>query len=97
MLTCYLDDSGKDPQNSLTSVAGFVARDEQWAEFEAAVEPHFKEFNVRLLHSVDLYHTEGEFKGWPLLKKQFFCWAPVPRDVIKGNYRADDVGSQKLI
>jgi hypothetical protein len=72
MLTCYLDDSGKDAQNPITTVAGFIARNEQWAKFEKAAELHFTEFNVKLLHTVDLYHTAGEFKDWTLLKKQFF-------------------------
>ena len=41
VLSCCPDDSGKDPQNIVTTIAGYVARDEQWTEFERAVEPIF--------------------------------------------------------
>src|ERR1700721_418925 len=30
MLVCYLDDSGKDPQNPITTVAGYIARETAW-------------------------------------------------------------------
>jgi hypothetical protein len=30
VLICYLDDSGKDPQNPITTLAGYVARDAAW-------------------------------------------------------------------
>jgi Protein of unknown function (DUF3800) len=72
MLVCYLDDSGKDPQNSVTTLAGYIARDEQWKTFETEVERWFAEFGVGLLHAKDLHNTDGEFKGWTVLRKQSF-------------------------
>lgn len=72
MLVCYLDDSGKDPQCSITTLAGYIARDTAWEAFETGVEPWFTEFNVKVSHSRDLHATDGEFEGWSRLKKQAF-------------------------
>lgn len=87
MLVCYLDDSGKDPQNRCTTLAGYVARDTEWVAFEQDVETWFTEFGVRALHAKELHDTLGEFAGWPVLKKQAFvsriCQARNPH-AIKG-------------
>jgi hypothetical protein len=72
MLVCYLDDSGKDSQNPITTIAGYVASEEAWAEFEKEVEPYFAERNVSILHATDLRGNRGEFKGWSVLKKEAF-------------------------
>ena len=72
VLVCYLDDSGKDPQNSITTLAGYIAKDTEWEAFESEVEKWFKEYNVGVLHAKDLHHTDGEFEGWSVLKKQAF-------------------------
>ena len=37
MFICYLDDSGKDPQNPSITLAGYVARDTEWHLFEENV------------------------------------------------------------
>jgi hypothetical protein len=82
VLTCYLDDSGKDPQNRVTTIAGYIARDTGWAAYEAAVEPIFEEYRVKILHAKELRDTDGDFFGWPVLKKQSFvarlCLARAP-------------------
>ena len=72
MLICYLDDSGKDSQNSITTVAGYLARDESWKRFETEVEPIFTETKVQVLHAKELHDTRGCFKGWTVLQKQAF-------------------------
>jgi hypothetical protein len=72
MLVCYLDDSGKDPQNAITTIAGYAATAEQWAAFETAAEPIFAEYAVDVLHATDLHGSRGEFGGWSVLKKQTF-------------------------
>lgn len=72
VLVCYLDDSGKDPQNPVALVAGYIARDTEWERFEAEVEPWFIENKVPILHATDLKGTRGAFAGWPILKKQAF-------------------------
>ena len=61
MLVVYLDDSGKDPQNRITNIAGYIATDEQWKAFEVDVERWFTEFGVKILHAKDLHSTDGEF------------------------------------
>lgn len=37
MLVCYLDDSGKDAQNPLTTIAGYVASEEAWSSWIASI------------------------------------------------------------
>ena len=64
MLVCYLDDSGKDPQNAATTLAGYVAEEGAWVEFEAKITPLFTKYRVGTLHATDLYGTRGDFKGW---------------------------------
>jgi hypothetical protein len=72
VLACYLDDSGKDPQNVITTIAGYVASEEAWDKFEEEVAPAFAERNVSVLHAMDLNGTRGEFEGWSVLNKQAF-------------------------
>lgn len=72
VLVGYLDDSGKDPQNRVTTLAGFLARDTSWKAFETQVEPVFKRARVNILHAKDLEATRGEFKGWKVIQKQAF-------------------------
>jgi hypothetical protein len=69
---CYLDDSGKDPQNLAATLAGYVAEEGSWANFEAEVEPLFAKYRVGILHATDLHGTRGDFEGWTVLKKQSF-------------------------
>jgi hypothetical protein len=86
VLVCYLDDSGKDPQNPITTLAGYAATDAQWSAFETEVEPIFTDCGVRVLHTKDLHHTDGEFEGWRVLKKQAFvariCMALAPHVLL---------------
>src|ERR1700730_1758524 len=72
VLVCYLDDSGKDPQNPITSLAGYVAKDTSWQGFEIEFEPIFDDCGINVLHARDLENTDGEFTGWRKLKKQAF-------------------------
>jgi hypothetical protein len=72
VLVCYLDDSGKDPQNPITTIAGYAATEDQWRGFEAEVEPIFSDCGVHILHTRDLHKTDGEFTGWRVLQKQAF-------------------------
>ena len=72
VLVCYLDDSGKDPQNPITTLAGYAATEEQWRGFETEVEPIFADCGVKILHTKDLHKTDGEFEDWRVLQKQAF-------------------------
>lgn len=109
VLVCYLDDSGKDPQNSITTLAGFVARSEEWEAFEREVEPIFDAYKVDILHSKQLHDTDGCFTGWTRMKKQTFvrevCDAMTPHvplglsmSVLKSMYqqRVRESGARKI-
>jgi hypothetical protein len=39
---------------------------------KAAVEPHFANRKVSILHAKELHDTHGDFKGWSCLQKQAF-------------------------
>jgi hypothetical protein len=98
VLVCYLDDSGKDPQNPITTLAGYIAKESGWAAYEAQVERWFSEYGVNILHAKELHDTDGDFNGWPRLKKQSFvsriCLARAPHlmmglsmSAAKGTYQ----------
>jgi hypothetical protein len=101
VLVCYLDDSGKDPQSPITTLAGYIARDTAWQAFENDVQRWFTEFNVNILHTRDLHASDGEFRDealWTRLRKQAFvsrvCQARGPHvmmglsmSTLKGQYR----------
>ncbi len=73
VLVCYLDDSGKDPQNPITCIAGYAASDEIWKSFESDAEPVFQKYiGSEPLHAKDMYHGEGLYEGWSVIKKQSF-------------------------
>jgi hypothetical protein len=72
VLVCYLDDSGKDPHNRVTTIAGYLARDTAWRAFEQEVEPIFERRGVKILHAKDLEATKGEFENWKVIQKQAF-------------------------
>jgi len=72
VLSCYLDDSGKDPQSRITSIGGYIAREQDWEAFEAQVERWFTEFGVDVLHAKELHDTDGPFHGWKKLRKHAF-------------------------
>ena len=74
MLVCYLDDSGKDPQNRITTLAGYVADADAWLKFEEEVEPIFTEYDVPVLHAMKLHKTDKPFNGWKIIKKQSFAY-----------------------
>jgi hypothetical protein len=86
VLVCYLDDSGKDSQNAVTTLAGYVGRDAEWEAFERDVEPWFAEYRVGVLHAKDLHSGRGDFKDWKVAKKLGFvsriCLARNPRAML---------------
>ncbi|MFC3677986.1 DUF3800 domain-containing protein [Ferrovibrio xuzhouensis] len=72
MLICYLDDSGTDAGNRLITCAGYIARAEQWVNFEKQADPVFNEYGVTVLHTMDMENSDGIYKNWSILKKQSF-------------------------
>jgi hypothetical protein len=110
VLVCYLDDSGKDPQNPITTLAGYIARDTAWQAFETEVEHWFTEYGVTTLHAKELQDTDGDFKNWSVLRKHAFiscvCQARVPHlmmglsmSALKGTYqtRADESDRKRTV
>ena len=110
MLACYLDDSGSDDQNPIVTVAGYIARDTEWKVFETEVEQWFSEYRIGILHSMKLHNTDGDFKGWTVLRKQTFvarlCRTLSRRAIMgltasahKSNYQrdADNSGRKRTI
>jgi len=74
VLVCYLDDSGKDKHNPITSLGGYAAPEESWALFEREAEPVFQKYiGDEPLHAKDLYHGEKIYEGWSVLQKQSFA------------------------
>jgi hypothetical protein len=55
-----------------SSESAYIAREEDWASFETAVEPWFNEFGVNTLHAKELHDTDGDFAGWKKLRKHAF-------------------------
>ena len=72
MFVCYLDDSGSDLQNPITTLAGYVAREREWSLFEQSVEPVFEKFGVAVLHAIEFHNTDGDFKNWSRERKERF-------------------------
>jgi hypothetical protein len=73
LLVAQLDDSGSDPQNPITCLAGYAASEETWAQFESEAEPIFQEYIGGLpLHAMDMHQGKPPYDGWKVLKKQAF-------------------------
>jgi hypothetical protein len=70
VLVCYLDDSGKDPQNPITTVAGYAGTEDQWGGFEIEVESVFADYRVKVLHAKDLHNTDNELTDGPFSKSK---------------------------
>jgi len=73
VLVAYLDDSGKDPQNPITTVAGYAAPAHVWERFEREVEPIIQARIGDLpIHATNLYRGEPPYEDWSVLNKQAF-------------------------
>jgi hypothetical protein len=63
VLVAYLDDSGEANEPVIT-LAGLIGTADCWLEFEANARALFDELGLHYLHTVDLPHRRGPFKGW---------------------------------
>jgi hypothetical protein len=61
MYTAYYDDSGSPDDTLAVVVAGFVASDEQWVEFERNWNDTLRQFGITLFHMREFAHSLGEF------------------------------------
>jgi hypothetical protein len=63
MFTAYSDESGS-PDSQAIVVAGFLASDVQWEEFERNWNDTLRQFGISSFHAVDFTHSIGEFSKW---------------------------------
>jgi Protein of unknown function (DUF3800) len=71
IVTVYIDESGTHG-SPVTILAGWVGRLGQWADFDPKWRRMLKRYSVTHFHSKEIKHTQGEFKGWTIAKKQDF-------------------------
>jgi hypothetical protein len=63
VFTAYYDESGS-PDALAVVVAGFVASDDQWREFERNWNESLNEFGISHFHAVEFAQSVGEFGKW---------------------------------
>jgi len=56
VFTAYYDESGS-PEEHAVAVAGFVATDESWKEFERNWSYTLRQFGISQFHAVDFAHS----------------------------------------
>ncbi len=61
MYTAYYDDSGSPDDTLAVAVAGFVASDAQWTEFERNWNDTLRQFGISLFHMNEFAGSRGEF------------------------------------
>jgi hypothetical protein len=64
MYTAYFDESGHAASGRFVALAGFVARDEAWAQFDVAWNAALVRNGAPFLHTTDLTNFMREFEGW---------------------------------
>jgi hypothetical protein len=66
----YFDASGTPGDCDAVVVAGFVAKSEQWIEFEHNWQDTLRAYSVSRLHMREYAHSIGEFSSWRDDKKK---------------------------
>jgi hypothetical protein len=69
IITAYFDESGTHAGAPLTAMAGYVADEQQWLQFNARVGDLFAQFGIQKFHLVDLRNTREDFAGWSVDRK----------------------------
>jgi hypothetical protein len=70
MFTVYFDASGSGTQGEALSVAGFIARTEDWLRFEKSWQIVLNAYKVKALHMKEFAPGSGEFASWKDDKKR---------------------------
>jgi hypothetical protein len=96
MFTTYFDASGSPDQGAALSVAGFIAKAEQWVEFETNWKAALDAYGVSELHMKDFAPGAGEFAAWKddKEKRRFFLERLI--NIIKTRVRHSFVNSVML-
>jgi len=71
IVTVYIDESGTHG-SPVTILAGWVGRLGQWATFDPKWKRLLKRSGITHVHSKEIRHSQGEFKGWSIARKQAF-------------------------
>jgi hypothetical protein len=64
MYTAYIDESGHSASGGFVGLAGFVARDETWAQFDVARNAALGRHGAPFLDTTDLTNFMWEFHDW---------------------------------
>jgi hypothetical protein len=64
MLTAFIDESGHSGAGRIVSVAGFVAPEEVWKDFDFQWDASLKAHHAPFLHMREFAHFRGAFVGW---------------------------------
>jgi len=75
ILKAFIDESGTHDGSPATIMAGYVATQEQWTALDRDWVFLLRMHGLTHVHAVDLFHTDGEFKDWPVNRKIQFAEA----------------------
>jgi hypothetical protein len=64
MYTAYFDESGHAASGGFVALAGFVARDETWGQFDVVWNAALARHGAPFFHTTDLTNFMREFQGW---------------------------------
>lgn len=96
MFTGYFDASGAPDQGAALSVAGFVAKAEQWIEFERNWKEALKAYGVTDLHMKDFGPGAGQYASWKDDKRKRRLFIERLVNIIKTRVRHSFVNSVML-
>src|SRR4051794_4023711 len=68
-LTAYLDEAGTHAGTRLTVMAGWVADEDRWNNFEAQWTALLHRNGISHVHGTDLQSGKVPFKGWPRARR----------------------------
>ena len=64
LLTAYFDDSGTHNNSPVVTYAGFIGREEVWADLESAWRALLKQHGIKRFHLAHMEAGSGEFDMW---------------------------------
>lgn len=69
MLHLYLDETGTHEAAGNLGVAGYLAKQEQWDNFNVEWQEALDAYGITLWHQTEFINGWGQFAGWPAHKK----------------------------
>src|ERR1700730_11372312 len=83
MFTIYFDASGTPDNHPALALAGFIAKTEQWIEFEKNWKDTLHTYGVTEMHMKKFAHGVGEFAPWKDDKRKRRCFMERLISIIK--------------